>query len=418
MGSIIQLFVSLFALSLWLLMQIIQLTVGLLSMALSLGSKAASRGPATRSVRYSPPRPGGRPSGTGRFVLFVLILLVVFAASPSAGLALVAIAAVVWLVRRRSSKPRTATAQELSELFANVRAMSGQQFESFTAHLFRAMGFPATVLGGSGDQGVDVVLEAKDGRIAVQCKNYAKAVGNKPVQEVDAGARHHGCNQAWVVAPAGFTKGAFELASSVGVSLFDAGSIRTWIAQVDSIAREREANGQAPDGGAARVETDRADYDQLLDNYRQYIHLLEELHVQKAQHKSEYRADPSLGEKWSETYEGIRASIDGTLAKMDVLEARSPGLATEERTEERAALASRQMRIGESVETGFDVEGQVRKLAELRDVDVLTEEEFEAKRGLLAARAQAERGHGYCTSCGSELPAEANFCAACGTARP
>ena len=39
-------------------------------------------------------------------------------------------------------------------------------------------------------------------RVAVQCKNYGKAVGNKPIQEVYAGSRFHGCNDAWVVAPA------------------------------------------------------------------------------------------------------------------------------------------------------------------------------------------------------------------------
>lgn len=82
----------------------------------------------------------------------------------------------------------------------------------------------------SGDQGVDVILQATDGRIAVQCKNYRKAVGNKPVQEVYAGARHHRCQHAWVVAPSGYTKGAYELARSVGVLLFDANSMDRWIA--------------------------------------------------------------------------------------------------------------------------------------------------------------------------------------------
>ena len=155
-------------------------------------------------------------------------------------LVLVAIAvAVVWLVRRLSG-PRTQTAKELAGRFELVRAMSGPQFEAFVADLFRAMGHRATVLGGAGDQGVDVIVDYRGERVAVQCKNYKRAVGNKPVQEVYAGARHHGCQQAWVVAPAGYTRRAHELARSTGVSLFAASSIGQWIMQVDRLEKQRE----------------------------------------------------------------------------------------------------------------------------------------------------------------------------------
>jgi len=148
-------------------------------------------------------------------------------------LVLVGIAvAVVWLVRRLSG-PKTQTARELAGRFELVRAMSGPQFEAFVADLFRAIGHRATVLGGAGEQGVDVIVDYEGRRVAVQCKNYKRAVGNKPVQEVYAGARHHRCEQAWVVAPAGYTRGARELARSTGVSLFAADSIGRWIRQVD-----------------------------------------------------------------------------------------------------------------------------------------------------------------------------------------
>jgi restriction system protein len=153
------------------------------------------------------------------------------------------VVAVVWLVRRFSG-PKTPTAQELARRFEMVRAMSGPQFEVFVADLFRAMGLRATVLGGAGDQGVDVIVGYQGQRVAVQCKNYKRAVGNKPVQEVYAGARHHRCQQAWVVAPLGYTKGANELARSTGVSLFDANSIGQWIRQVDKLEKQLEQTKQ------------------------------------------------------------------------------------------------------------------------------------------------------------------------------
>jgi hypothetical protein len=111
--------------------------------------------------------------------------------------------------------------------------MSGPQFEHFVADVLRGLGYRVQVLGGSGDQGVDVIAMSGDERLAIQCKNYGKPVGNKPVQEVFAGARHHGCTTAWVVAPEGFTKGAVGLARSVGVSLHDAQSLRVWIQQIN-----------------------------------------------------------------------------------------------------------------------------------------------------------------------------------------
>jgi len=75
-------------------------------------------------------------------------------------------------------------------------------------------------------------------RIAVQCKNHSAPVGNRPVQEVYAGARHHRCVEAWVVAPTGYTSGARDLAKSTGVSLHDADTIRQWIKRVDNLEKE------------------------------------------------------------------------------------------------------------------------------------------------------------------------------------
>jgi restriction system protein len=134
--------------------------------------------------------------------------------------------------------------------------MSGPQLEFFVAELFLEMGHRVTVLGGAGDQGVGIVVSYHGERVAVQCKNYKRAVGNKPVQEVFAGARHHNCQQAWVVAPPGYTTGAYELARSTGVSLHDANSISRWIRQVDKLEKKREranATGSANERAIAEA---------------------------------------------------------------------------------------------------------------------------------------------------------------------
>jgi restriction system protein len=124
------------------------------------------------------------------------------------------IAAAVWVAWRLWRRLRTPTARELSRRFAAVRSMNGAEFEVFMTDLFRAPGHKAVVLGGADDQGVDIVVNRRGERVAVQCKNHKKAVGNRPVQEVYAGARHRGCVEACVMAPAGYTGGS---PSSAGV---------------------------------------------------------------------------------------------------------------------------------------------------------------------------------------------------------
>ena len=54
---------------------------------------------------------------------------------------------------------------------------------------------------------------------AIQCKNYAGAVGNAAVQEAYAGAEYYGCDVPAVVCPTMFTASARELAESTGVEL-------------------------------------------------------------------------------------------------------------------------------------------------------------------------------------------------------
>jgi len=145
---------------------------------------------------------------------------------------------VVWVVWHLWQTPTTPTAIELSRRFESVRSMDGARFEVFVADLFRAMGYLVVLYGGAGDQGVDLIVYLRGERVAVQCKNYARPVGNRPVQEVYAGARHHRCVEAWVVAPAGYTSGARDLAKSTGVSLYDANTIHLWIKNVDRLEKQ------------------------------------------------------------------------------------------------------------------------------------------------------------------------------------
>ena len=102
------------------------------------------------------------------------------------------------------------------------RKLTGEEFEQYVALVLRDNGFREIELTrASGDQGVDILATRGGKRYAIQCKNYAGAVGNAAVQEAYAGAQFYGCDAAAVICPGAFTRAARELARSTGVRLWD-----------------------------------------------------------------------------------------------------------------------------------------------------------------------------------------------------
>lgn len=95
----------------------------------------------------------------------------------------------------------------------------GIAYERFCAARLERAGWTARVTRAAGDQGVDVVAERGGVRLVVQCKRYAKPVGNAAVQEITAAAHHWSSDLAAVVSNAGFTPAARKLAVSTGVLL-------------------------------------------------------------------------------------------------------------------------------------------------------------------------------------------------------
>lgn len=117
-----------------------------------------------------------------------------------------------------------------------IDGMEGHEFEYFCADLLQKVGFSeVTVTPGSGDQGVDV-LAAKDGiKYAIQCKNYASALSNTPVQEVSAGKQFYGCHVGVVMTNSTFTPGAIQLAAATNVLLWDRRKLDELIAKAGGL---------------------------------------------------------------------------------------------------------------------------------------------------------------------------------------
>jgi restriction system protein len=107
--------------------------------------------------------------------------------------------------------------------------MDGTEFELYLAEIFVLLGYAVERLGGSGDQGVDLILTRGPRRIAVQAKCYSAPLGNKPVQEVFAGATIHGCQRWVVVTNSMFTSGGREAAAKTGTLLIEGSQLAALI---------------------------------------------------------------------------------------------------------------------------------------------------------------------------------------------
>ncbi|MGB6210004.1 restriction endonuclease [Mycobacterium sp.] len=110
-----------------------------------------------------------------------------------------------------------------------IDAMSGTEFEDYVAARLRRARWQVAFTSASGDYGVDLIAQ-RDGRsVAIQCKRHGKSVGVAAVQQVVAGARHHGCTRSIVISNQEFTQAAKQLAATHGCQLIGRKALQTWV---------------------------------------------------------------------------------------------------------------------------------------------------------------------------------------------
>jgi restriction system protein len=115
-----------------------------------------------------------------------------------------------------------------ASMFA-IDAMTGTEFEGYVAARLQRAGWQVMFTSASGDYGVDLIAQ-KDGKsVAIQCKRHGKSVGVAAVQQVVAGARHHGCTKSIVVSNQEFTEAAKQLAFTHGCQLIGRRALQAWV---------------------------------------------------------------------------------------------------------------------------------------------------------------------------------------------
>lgn len=93
------------------------------------------------------------------------------------------------------------------------------EYERHCAELLKDKGWTVKMTPATRDGGADFIAEKHGQRMVVQCKRYARPVGNKAVQEVTSARSLYNGNVACVVAPTGFTRQAQQEAYAQQVEL-------------------------------------------------------------------------------------------------------------------------------------------------------------------------------------------------------
>ena len=101
----------------------------------------------------------------------------------------------------------------------DIDSMDGIEYEQYCKTILENAGWEVEDTSTTGDQGVDLIASIENLRVCIQCKCFAKAVGNKAVQEIAAGMIYWKGTHSVVVAKSGFTKSAEALANSTSVIL-------------------------------------------------------------------------------------------------------------------------------------------------------------------------------------------------------
>lgn len=100
-----------------------------------------------------------------------------------------------------------------------IASLTGEEYEAYCKKCLEDSQWTVSNTPKSGDQGVDLLAYKEGIKVCIQCKRHSKPVGNKAVQEVNAGKCFYKGTHAVVVSNSGFTKAAEILAESADVIL-------------------------------------------------------------------------------------------------------------------------------------------------------------------------------------------------------
>ncbi len=113
--------------------------------------------------------------------------------------------------------------------------LTGHQFEYEIGKLLKNYFDNVKVTQGSGDGGVDIIIDEPNQKIIIQCKNHKSRVGPEPVRALKGVLSTFGAKKAVMISTNGYTPGAINFSKSINnMYLYDLEDIIKWTKGSDS----------------------------------------------------------------------------------------------------------------------------------------------------------------------------------------
>jgi len=124
---------------------------------------------------------------------------------------------------REQLDQRNRLARRADLKLAQLASLSPESFEEFVAELFEMLEFDVERVGGSGDEGADLLLRRRDGlRAVAQCKYHKQTVVGSPVLQKFLGTIHHTkSHKGYFVTTSTFSLAAEKFAAENPIELLD-----------------------------------------------------------------------------------------------------------------------------------------------------------------------------------------------------
>ena len=124
--------------------------------------------------------------------------------------------------REEEARRRLRTLEELHRL-------SGTPFEELIASLFKRDGYVVRHCGGSGDEGIDLILEFDQSKDVVQCKRWKSDIGSPVVRDFYGAMMHAAARHGFILTTASFSPSACAFAQGKPITLVSGADILRWI---------------------------------------------------------------------------------------------------------------------------------------------------------------------------------------------
>jgi len=111
--------------------------------------------------------------------------------------------------------------QKLKKL-DQLQNLSGSEFESLVAKIFRKMGYKVMITPKTGDEGIDIdTIDPQGEKVVIQCKRWQGTVSSKVVREFYGSLMHAKAEKGFLVTTGTFSTAAIAFAKGKPISLID-----------------------------------------------------------------------------------------------------------------------------------------------------------------------------------------------------